>query len=139
MKYEVLETFKIKTSRGEMELKPGQIIILSPQKASLLLNRNKIKLKIENTTDDLKDLFMETVQNINKRYISGTIGYIKKYHPDLYNRTHETQDKIDEIWKACPRGEASIEEFQEALNNWYHLNLQGIEIYAKKRKNLNKA
>lgn len=42
MKYQVLELFKVKTSQGEMELQPGQIITLPKDKAIKLLNEGKI-------------------------------------------------------------------------------------------------
>lgn len=42
MKYQVLDTFKVKTSTGEMELQTGQIITLPHDKALRLLNEGKI-------------------------------------------------------------------------------------------------
>ncbi|MFH0774177.1 MAG: hypothetical protein V2A53_01590 [bacterium] len=42
MKYQVLDTFKVKTSTGEMELQTGQIITLPYDKALRLLNECKI-------------------------------------------------------------------------------------------------
>lgn len=42
MKYQVLDTFKVKTSTGEMELQAGQIITLPYDKALRLLNEGKI-------------------------------------------------------------------------------------------------
>lgn len=43
MRYQVIEAFKVKTSQGEMELQPGQVIILPKDKAIKLLNEGKIK------------------------------------------------------------------------------------------------
>ena len=42
MKYQVLENFKVKTSRGELELEAGQIITIAHDKAIKLLNKGKI-------------------------------------------------------------------------------------------------
>jgi len=42
MKYQILEAFKVKTSQGEMELQPGQIIALQSEKALKLLSEGKI-------------------------------------------------------------------------------------------------
>lgn len=43
MKYQVLDSFKAQTSKGEMELQTGQVITLSYDKAVRLLNEGKIK------------------------------------------------------------------------------------------------
>ena len=42
MKYQVLEPFKVRTSQGEIELKPGQVVTLPHDKAIKLLNEGKI-------------------------------------------------------------------------------------------------
>lgn len=42
MRYQVLEAFKVKTSKEEMELQPGQVITLPHDKAIRLLNEGKI-------------------------------------------------------------------------------------------------
>jgi len=42
MKYKVLDSFKARTDKGEVELLPGQLIILSRDKALKLLNDGKI-------------------------------------------------------------------------------------------------
>jgi hypothetical protein len=42
MKYQVLEAFRVRTSRSEMEIQPRQIITLSHDKAIGLLNQGKI-------------------------------------------------------------------------------------------------
>ena len=42
MKYQVLESFKVKTKQGEMELQPGQIITLPRDKVIKLLGEGKI-------------------------------------------------------------------------------------------------
>jgi hypothetical protein len=42
MRYQVSDTFKVKTSKGEMELKTGQVITLPHDKAIKLLIEGKI-------------------------------------------------------------------------------------------------
>ena len=42
MKYQVLDTFTVKTSQGEIELQPGQVITLPHETAIKLLNEGKI-------------------------------------------------------------------------------------------------
>lgn len=43
MRYAILDPFKIKTTQGEMQLQPGQVITLPQDKALKLLNEGKIK------------------------------------------------------------------------------------------------
>lgn len=43
MRYEIIENFKIRTSKGELELYEGQIIKLPEDKAEVLLQAGKIK------------------------------------------------------------------------------------------------
>ncbi|ODS33671.1 MAG: hypothetical protein SCARUB_01191 [Candidatus Scalindua rubra] len=43
MKFTVLETIKLKTSKGNMELKPGQMVLLPHNVATQLLRQGKIK------------------------------------------------------------------------------------------------
>ena len=43
MRYQVLETFKVKTSQGEIELQAGQTITLPHDKVLKLLNEGKIR------------------------------------------------------------------------------------------------
>ncbi|MEW6163092.1 MAG: hypothetical protein AB1606_07260 [Nitrospirota bacterium] len=42
MRYQVLENFKVRTSKEELELQPGQIITLPHELALRLLNKGKI-------------------------------------------------------------------------------------------------
>jgi hypothetical protein len=43
MRYKVLEAFKVKTSQGEIQLQPGQVITLPHNKAVRLRDEGKIK------------------------------------------------------------------------------------------------
>lgn len=42
MRYQILEAFRIRTSQGEKELQPGQLITLSQDKAIGLIEKGKI-------------------------------------------------------------------------------------------------
>lgn len=52
MRYHVLDPFKVKTSQGEMQLKAGQVITLSENKAIKLIEAGKIN-PIPETLNDL--------------------------------------------------------------------------------------
>ena len=43
MKYQVVNSFRVKTSQEEMELKPGQVVTLPHEAAIRLLNEGRIK------------------------------------------------------------------------------------------------
>jgi len=44
VRYKILDNFKVKTSKGELELQAGQVITLPKDKAISLLNEGKITL-----------------------------------------------------------------------------------------------
>ena len=85
----------------------------------------------EPTPDPFAEAFKRTVDEINTRYIDGTIDYIRKCHPDLYEKTNEAEDRLNEVWKAGLEGKAGIEEFREVLEQWFRLHLQSIETYSR--------
>ena len=51
MIYQVLKTFKIRTSQGEMELKPDQLVGLRDEVASVLLEEGKIAPALSQAKD----------------------------------------------------------------------------------------
>ena len=83
--------------------------------------------------DPFAEMFKKAVDELNLRYIEGSIDYIRKRHPDLYQKTNEAEDRLNETWKAGLQGKASIEAFRETLKDWYLLHLQEIEIYSKEQ------
>ena len=44
MRYQVLEIFRVRTSKGEMELQRGQVLTLPQDKAIKLLNEGKVTI-----------------------------------------------------------------------------------------------
>ncbi len=84
-------------------------------------------------SDPFAEMFKKAVDELNRRYIEGTIDYIRKHHPDLYQKTNQAEDRLNEVWKAGLQGKAGIEEFRKTLKEWYLLHLQGIEIYCKEQ------
>jgi hypothetical protein len=47
MKYQVLDSIKLKTSKGEMDLQPGHVIRLHADKATQLIDGKKIQALTE--------------------------------------------------------------------------------------------
>ncbi len=80
----------------------------------------------------LDDLYMQTMHKINDHYLKGTIMFIEKNYPDLDRRIDEVDKQINEIWKSCLQGKASLNDFEEALNTYQNLYLEGISLYRKK-------
>lgn len=122
-----------------------QIDKLDPQshkalRDALIAEYNHLAGKKEGTkpqgqavSDPFAEMFKKAVDELNRRYIEGTIDYIRKQHPDLYQETNETEDRLNEVWKAGIQGKAGIEEFRKTLKEWYLLHLRGIEIYSKEQ------
>ena len=82
--------------------------------------------------DDLfESAFRKTVRAIKGKYINGTIDYVCDYHPELYQKTIQAKDRLDKFWKMGREGEASLEEFKAALDEWKSLHIMAIEIYQK--------
>lgn len=78
----------------------------------------KFKLMFEKATDE-----------IEKRYIDGTLEYIETSDNDLYNEINNAINEVDKVWIAGRTGNATIEEFRKILKKWHLLNLQAIDIY----------
>lgn len=97
------------------------------------LTGEKATAKPRDESDTFADMFRKAGDEINRRYIEGTISYVRKYQPDLYQKTKKAENKLNEVWKAGLEGKASVDEFREVLKEWYSLQLRGIEIYSEEQ------
>jgi hypothetical protein len=77
------------------------------------------------------ELFLKAAQEINKRYLPGTISYVGKNHPELDKEIDESELAVNKIWFAVERGEATIKELRDAIAKWYRLNLKAITIFSR--------
>jgi len=107
--------------------------VLTAEYNRLTAEKGREKSQTEQPFDPFAEMFKKAVDELNRRYIEGTIDYIRKHHPDLYQKTNEAEDRLNEIWKAGLQGKAGIGEFRKTLKEWYLLHLQGIEIYSKEQ------
>ena len=73
--------------------------------------------------------FQRIVAEIKDCYIYGTVDFIEVHHPALYNRVIAARDKIDDVWKKGHKGEARIDEFITALDEWKSLHIQAIDLF----------
>jgi hypothetical protein len=76
------------------------------------------------------ELFLRAAQEINKRYLPGTISYVGRHHPDLDKEIDESELAVNKIWFAVERGEATIKELRDAIAIWYRLNLKAIAAFS---------
>jgi len=117
MKYYVLESFRVKTSQGEMELQTGQVITLPYDLAIRLLNEEKIQpaekvayriyseilesyLWIVNTDQDMHSLRGQGISEAI--YTNNEIEKLKSLDKDSLKVIHQVKDvfegsKIEEV------------------------------------------
>lgn len=93
-------------------------------------NRNA---ETDSRSDRLAEIFGKKVDELNKCLPDGTVPFIRKHHPDLYQRTNEIEFRLNEIWKRGLRGDATIGEFEDILNEWFdaYLNARNVYLRAK--------
>lgn len=94
---------------------------------------NPLSLQYDSTTDPFWEAFKKANHELNKHYIEGTLDHIRKRHPDLYQKINEVEARIDEIWESGLKGNTTLEEFKEVLEEWYSLYIKGIEIYKSEK------
>lgn len=107
--------------------------VLTAEYNRLAGEKGQMKSETQALPDPFAEMFKKAVDELNRRYIEGTIDYIRKHHPDLYRKTNDAEDRLNEVWKAGLQGKAGIEKFRKTLKAWYLLHLQGIEIYSKEQ------
>jgi hypothetical protein len=83
------------------------------------------------SADPFEVAFREAARDLGERYIRGTSDYIRAHDHDLYRRTEDADQRMNETWAAGRQGKAHIEEFRAVLREWHGLHLRQIEIFAK--------
>jgi len=118
VKYQVLEAFKVKTSQGEMELQPRQIIALQSEKALKLLSEGKItpieKVAYKVWSEILQTYLWivdtdEDMHSLRSQGISEAI-YIAEEIKKLKGMDKEGLKAVHQVKKVFP--ESSIEEIK---------------------------
>ncbi len=75
MKYSVLQNIKIKTSKGGLELLPGQVTALPYRAASKLLNEGKITpcdIALESISDEIPHIRNYKAENLKRKFRATT-------------------------------------------------------------------
>ena len=89
MNYQVLDSFRAKTKEGDMELQRGQIITISSDKATKLIDSGKIQ--------SLKDAMTEQYKFFIRwlcRY-ELTAADVAEQYPDLLKKIHQAIKTMD--------------------------------------------
>jgi hypothetical protein len=105
-----------------------------------LMKKYLSRVKIEGREKELKpisdetlrDIYLEVMDKLNENYNEGTLKYIQEHHKYLDDEINKADDRINAAWKLCNKGEASIEDFKEALASYETLYLKGIELFKSK-------
>ncbi len=79
----------------------------------------------------LRDVYLKVMNRINDVYVEGTIRYIEGHHKELVDKINQVDIQVNEIWKECNEGEASIEDFKFALASYEALYKQAINSKQK--------
>ena len=86
---------------------------------------------LQDMSDPFAKMFRKAADEINRRYMEGTMGYIREHHTELYQKTREAQNRLNEVWQAGLEGKTGVDEFREVLKGWYSLQLLGIEAHSR--------
>ncbi len=78
--------------------------------------------------ETLRDIYLNTMNKINDSYIKGTTKYIQEHNKQLDTEINNADDRVNEIWQRCNKGEASIKDFEDVLNTYQSLYLKAIDI-----------
>jgi len=147
MTYTVIENIKIRTSKGDYPLSPGQRIELSEDAAAMLLKSGKIKAELPTVNPIWKNPYPEgspearraTLQEVMGDMVQATCDRIIEEHKkrgiQSYKSTLENQfaeNEITRLYHAVLNGMSNIEDFKQACDNWLTTSM---ESFTKMEKN----
>lgn len=68
--------------------------------------------------------FKQASEDVNNRYVSGTIPYTGGSHPALWQQIIVAENRLSNAWL-----EGQEEGFKKHLDEWVELNLRAIMIF----------
>lgn len=68
--------------------------------------------------ETLHGVFEEALKDLGCREDAGIL-YFGEKDPNLLHKERKALSRVDEIWKACIEGRASLETFKDAVNAWH--------------------
>ena len=78
---------------------------------------------------DFEGMFNQALEEINSRYESGTIPYIRVNYPALWQEIVGTESRLSNLWLI---GDA--EGLKKALAEWKKFNLEAVAIFRERGK-----
>lgn len=104
MQYRASETFRVKTSKGEVSIRPGQIITLPDDKAAGLLSKGKIA-PVEGFPALFRTTFDKLAAHLRQR----------DYSPENMMKLKELSLQMDQAWVTndYPAFQKAIEEMMQ--------------------------
>lgn len=116
MKHQVLETFRVKTSQGELELQTGQVITLPEDKAISLIEAGKVRPVSESMLEQYK-AFIQWLKTYQM-----TIEDIKRNDIELYDSILSAVENTDMAFY-----DENLQGFLEGIHSVKQLYLQVME------------
>ena len=78
--------------------------------------------------ETLLDVYQKVMDKINASCITGTTPNIQEHNKQLDTEINNADDRVNEVWKRCNKGEASLKEFEAILNTYQALYSKTIDI-----------
>jgi hypothetical protein len=110
-----MQTLKEKIDKLDPQAHKALRDVLTAEYNRLAGGKGQVKSEAQVVPDPFAEMFKKAVDELNRRYIEGTIDYIRKRHPDLYQKTNDAEDRLNEVWKAGLQGKAGIKKFRQTL------------------------
>jgi hypothetical protein len=159
MKYNVLESIKLKTSKGRHELLPGQVATLSDQVATRLIGEGRIrpyetkgstyafeetqvftgvlaegreKLLKPISDDALLDVYQKVMDKINASCITDTTPNIQEHNKQLDTEINNADDRVNNVWRRCNKGEAILNTYQALYSKTIDIKRESIASTVEK-------
>lgn len=108
MRYTAVSDFSIKGGKGDIAIKSGQTIDLPEDRAKTLIDRGKIKA-ISVKWDVLSKIHLSTARTLSAEGVNFRLST-----PAIV----QAEDALNEIWHACLKGQANIDDFKGVNEQW---------------------
>jgi hypothetical protein len=134
MQYEVAKTVRLLTPNGPLNLFPGQVVLLQPERALNLIAAGKLKpLPEPADIEEYCKLCSQAIERINNQFYPqahGWISWTKGKNPELWEEVEAAEKDLE---SPIDRG-ISLEQFSNLVSHWEKLLMQAIENYLKRPK-----
>jgi hypothetical protein len=135
--------YDVKINKGKIKLsyngkgKPNKSRIipllkeLKANKAGIIEELQKDKLLEPISDETLLDVYQKVMDKINASCITGTTPNIQEHNKQLDTEINNADDRVNDVWQRCNKGEVSLKDFEAILNTYQALYLKAIDIKRK--------